>query len=184
MLSDPEKREKYNTLILGREGAWTRNFKNQKDYEFWKQDDSHFESMERKKNQFNENVERKKHEYKNLDDFLERLIKHKEKHDERAYLMREKGWREIKAKYPPNYNHYRWVGKEEKERYTMYMEDEEMRHYDSKTNDEYYSKPLTERMGLYLRRVMLVLWEFLFFWVLIGAFVVFSAFSQSSSLEL
>ena len=66
----------------------------------------------------------------------------------------------------------------------MYMEDEEMRHYDSKTNDEYYSKPLHERVGLYLRRVMIVLWEFLFFWLFIGAFTIFSAFSHSSSLEL
>ena len=139
--------------------------------------------MDRRKNEFRENVERIKREYETLDDFLEKIIKHKEKHDERAYLLREKGWREIKQKYPPNYNHYRMVNQEFKGKYKMYMEDEVMRHYDSATNDEYYSKPLKERIGLYLRRVMVVLWEFLFFWLFIGAFVVFSALSHSSSLE-
>ena len=62
--------------------------------------------------------------------------------------MRTEGFEKFNDKYGVNYDHYTRVTEENKEKYNVYRKEDLSRHYDTKENHEYYSKPIIERMKI------------------------------------
>ena len=83
--------------------------------------------------------------FKDYNDFIERMDNHREKHKAREHLFRGEGFRELNNKYGLDYDYYKEVEEENKDKYVGYRSKWEDRYYDTKENHEYYSQPASTR---------------------------------------
>jgi hypothetical protein len=109
---------------------------------------SHNEDAEwMSRDEMNRQVAERLKKYKDYEDFLKNYKDHKIKHATRTKL-RSQGFEEAKRKYGYDYDHYRMVKEEYKDKYYCYKEGTHKEYFDTKENHEYYSKPLLERMRI------------------------------------
>lgn len=141
VLINPEKRQKYDQLIMG-------DIRKQQSQQFYdpsqsrsKQEDEKFEN----RNQFNQNVAQKLRKYTDYKDFLKNYEAHQQKHSYRTKLRTE-GFEELNKKYGVGYDHYKSVEREYAHKYNKYRTGLKEEHYDTKENHEYYNRPLSERV--------------------------------------
>jgi curved DNA-binding protein len=104
ILSDEKLRKKYDRLIFG-DSADNREFENEEAYQYW----SSKQEPSKVKEEYEEMQEKIKERLKNFtdyNDFLRNFENHRDKNEERSYLMREEGWKDLNDKYDSTYKFF------------------------------------------------------------------------------
>ena len=138
ILSDEKLRKKYDRLIFG-DSADNREFENEEAYQYWssKQEPS---KVKEEYEEMQEKIKEKLKNFKDYDDFLRNFENHREKNEERTYLMREEGWKDLNDKYDSTYKFFQEAESENTHKYNTYGADRYMEGYwDTKINHLYYS---------------------------------------------
>ena len=87
-----------------------------------------------------EKIKERLKNFTDYNDFLRNFENHREKNEERTYLMREEGWKELNDKYDSTYKFFQEAESETEHKYNTYGADRYMEGYwDTKINHLYFS---------------------------------------------
>jgi 3-methyladenine DNA glycosylase/8-oxoguanine DNA glycosylase len=88
-------------MIFG-DSADNREFENEDAYQYWSKKEANRPVMEEYE-EMQEKIKERLKNFKDYDDFLKNFENHREKHEHRAHLFREEGFKELNDKYDPSY---------------------------------------------------------------------------------
>ena len=99
ILSDKVMRTRYDNLLFGESRSFTED---EQAYEYWsKKEPEKSRRVMEEYEEMQERVREKLKTYKDYDDFLKNFERHRFKHEHRAHLLREDGWKELNDKHGP-----------------------------------------------------------------------------------
>jgi hypothetical protein len=117
--------------------------------------------------------------FKDYDDFLKNFEQHRDKHEARAHLLREEGFKDLNDKFP-DYD-MRNAEKHHSHKYNSYSTDKYVEGYwDSKANDLYWSQSTLSRTWLQIKKVGDFYRDIAVLWALLGGLCLFFNAKQTS----
>lgn len=110
--------------------------------------------------------------FKDYDDFLRNFENHREKHEARAHLMREEGFKELNEKFEGQGSEtfYDDANDRYQHKYNTYkgLETYYEGYWDTKANHLYYSQPASIRAWLQIKKVSTFYYDMFLLWGILG----------------